>query len=170
VCAVWPDDGDTSAYSLLQCCVCVRACGPKTRPLRWSKEPRHLPCYLLCLLHQQVNKSQRRARTRPALASSLRFGFGSAAEAPRRGISSAMSREQPSPAPAQRRFIAIPSFSSSGCRSHSSVDVVDTARHAGNGKKPHPQGARARTPQCFCCVLFLSTSGDSYRRVVAGRG
>ncbi|NP_001151786.2 uncharacterized protein LOC100285421 [Zea mays] len=52
-----------------------------------------------------------------------------------------MSREQPSPAPAQRRFIAIPSFSSSGCRSHSSVDVVDTARHAGNGKKPHPQGA-----------------------------
>ncbi|RCV28754.1 hypothetical protein SETIT_5G428200v2 [Setaria italica] len=34
-----------------------------------------------------------------------------------------------------RRFIAIPF--SSGCRSHSSVDVVDTARHA--GKKPHPQ-------------------------------
>lgn len=43
-----------------------------------------------------------------------------------------MSREQP-----QRRFIALPF--SSGCRSHSSVDVVDTARHA--GKKPHPQGA-----------------------------
>lgn len=43
----------------------------------------------------------------------------------------AMSREQP-----PRRFIAIPF--SSGCRSHSSVDVVDTARHA--GKKPHPQG------------------------------
>ncbi|CAL4972459.1 unnamed protein product [Urochloa decumbens] len=42
-----------------------------------------------------------------------------------------MSREQP-----PRRFIAIPF--SSGCRSHSSVDVVDTARHA--GKKPHPQG------------------------------
>ncbi|CAO1940712.1 unnamed protein product [Urochloa humidicola] len=35
-----------------------------------------------------------------------------------------------------RRFIAIPF--SSGCRSHSSVDVVDTTRHA--GKKPHPQG------------------------------
>ncbi|CAL4953037.1 unnamed protein product [Urochloa decumbens] len=43
-----------------------------------------------------------------------------------------MSREQQPP----RRFIAIPF--SSGCRSHSSVDVVDTARHA--GKKPHPQG------------------------------
>ncbi|CAO2181934.1 unnamed protein product [Urochloa humidicola] len=42
-----------------------------------------------------------------------------------------MSREHP-----PRRFIAIPF--SSGCRSHSSVDVVDTARHA--GKKPHPQG------------------------------
>ncbi|CAO1947033.1 unnamed protein product [Urochloa humidicola] len=57
-----------------------------------------------------------------------------------------MSREQP-----PRRFIAIPF--SSGCRSHSSVDVVDTTRHA--GKKPHPQGiefgvvpggAPARTP------------------------
>ncbi|KAL6839972.1 hypothetical protein ACP4OV_029782 [Aristida adscensionis] len=33
----------------------------------------------------------------------------------------------------QRRFIAIPF--SSGCGSHSSVDVVDTARHAA-GKKP----------------------------------
>ncbi|RLN03765.1 CRIB domain-containing protein RIC4-like isoform X2 [Panicum miliaceum] len=43
-----------------------------------------------------------------------------------------MSREQQQP----RRFIAIPF--SSGCRSHSSVDVVDTSRHA--GKKPHPQG------------------------------
>ncbi|KAG2602906.1 CRIB domain-containing protein RIC4-like isoform X1 [Panicum virgatum] len=42
------------------------------------------------------------------------------------------SREQQQP----RRFIAIPF--SSGCRSHSSVDVVDTSRHA--GKKPHPQG------------------------------
>lgn len=41
----------------------------------------------------------------------------------------------------RRRFIAIPF--SSGCRSHSSVDVVDTGRHAGNGKKPHPQGAEA---------------------------
>ncbi|KAG0540727.1 hypothetical protein BDA96_03G433900 [Sorghum bicolor] len=46
-----------------------------------------------------------------------------------------MSREQQTPPP-PRRFIAIPF--SSGCRSHSSVDVVDTARH---GKKPHPQGA-----------------------------
>jgi hypothetical protein len=44
-----------------------------------------------------------------------------------------MSREQQQP----RRFIAIPF--SSGCRSHSSVDVVDTSRLA--GKKPHPQGA-----------------------------
>nr|CAB3475236.1 unnamed protein product [Digitaria exilis] len=42
-----------------------------------------------------------------------------------------MTREQP-----PRRFITIPF--ASGCRSHSSVDVVDTARHA--GKKPHPQG------------------------------
>nr|CAB3479244.1 unnamed protein product [Digitaria exilis] len=42
-----------------------------------------------------------------------------------------MTREQP-----PRRFITIPF--SSGCRSHSCVDVVDTARHA--GKKPHPQG------------------------------
>ncbi|CAD6235338.1 unnamed protein product [Miscanthus lutarioriparius] len=46
-----------------------------------------------------------------------------------------MSREQQTPPP-PRRFIAIPF--SSGCRSHSSVDVVDTTRH---GKKPHPQGA-----------------------------
>lgn len=41
----------------------------------------------------------------------------------------------------RRRFIAIPF--SSGCRSHSSVDVVDTGRLAGDGKKPHPQGAEA---------------------------
>ncbi|XP_066315640.1 CRIB domain-containing protein RIC4-like [Miscanthus floridulus] len=46
-----------------------------------------------------------------------------------------MSREQQMPSP-PRRFIAI--RFSSGCRSQSSVDVVDTARH---GKKPHPQGA-----------------------------
>ncbi|KAL6613929.1 hypothetical protein ACP70R_036199 [Stipagrostis hirtigluma subsp. patula] len=45
-----------------------------------------------------------------------------------------MSKEQ-----GQRRFIAIPF--SSGCRSHSSVDVVDTARHA--GKKP--QGSELGT-------------------------
>lgn len=38
--------------------------------------------------------------------------------------------------PPPRRFIAIPF--SSGCRSQSSVDVVDTARH---GKKPRQQGA-----------------------------
>ncbi|XP_066310563.1 CRIB domain-containing protein RIC4-like [Miscanthus floridulus] len=46
-----------------------------------------------------------------------------------------MSREQQTPPP-PRRFMAIPF--ASGCRSHSSVDVVDTTRH---GKKPHPQGA-----------------------------
>ncbi|XP_039850506.1 CRIB domain-containing protein RIC4-like isoform X2 [Panicum virgatum] len=48
------------------------------------------------------------------------------------------SREQQQP----RRFIAIPF--SSGCRSHSSVDVVDTSRHA--GKKPHPQGGASARP------------------------
>ncbi|WVZ67670.1 hypothetical protein U9M48_016717 [Paspalum notatum var. saurae] len=48
-----------------------------------------------------------------------------------------MSREQQ-----PRRFIALPF--SSGCRSHSSVDVVDTARHA--GKKPHSSQSQG-TPE-----------------------
>ncbi|OEL29878.1 hypothetical protein BAE44_0009102 [Dichanthelium oligosanthes] len=62
-----------------------------------------------------------------------------------------MSREQP-----PRRFIAIPF--SSGCRSHSSVDVVDTARHA--GKKPHPQGIE----------FGVVPGGASARPVAAGKG
>ncbi|RLN24541.1 hypothetical protein C2845_PM07G32670 [Panicum miliaceum] len=81
-------------------------------------------------------------------AAERRWGFGWRGSKPKRqrrsgsarlGWASAgnpaggeMSREQQPP----RRFIAI-AFSS-GCRSHSSVDVVDTSRHA--GKKPHPQG------------------------------
>jgi len=70
-----------------------------------------------------------------------------------------MSREQQMPPP-PRRFIAI--RFSSGCRSQSSVDVVDTARH---GKKPHPQGACARATSSwldslrFASVLFCSFDG-----------
>jgi len=72
--------------------------------------------------------------------------------------SSAMSREQQTPPP-PRRFMAIPF--SSGCRSHSSVDVVDTTRH---GKKPHPQGACARAnwptgSSSLASLLFCSFDG-----------
>jgi len=61
-----------------------------------------------------------------------------------------MSREHQQP---PRRFIAIPF--SSGCRSHSSVDIVDTSRHA--GKKPHPQGAlrACRLTKTKTAVLIL---------------
>ncbi|XP_062229696.1 CRIB domain-containing protein RIC4-like isoform X2 [Phragmites australis] len=45
-----------------------------------------------------------------------------------------MSKEQ-----AQRRFMAIPF--SSGCRSHSNVNVVDTARHAGKKRQVSELGA-----------------------------
>lgn len=84
-----------------------------------------------------------------------------------------MSREQQMP---RRRFIAIPF--SSGCRSHSSVDVVDTGRLAGDGKKPHPQGTCARPRANWAArgyVLFcsvLSTADNSLLKSSAcyGRG
>lgn len=64
----------------------------------------------------------------------------------------------------RRRFIAIPF--SSGCRSHSSVDVVDTARHAGNGKKPHPQGTCARASIGQPAVLFRCRSFDGRQQLL----
>jgi hypothetical protein len=67
-----------------------------------------------------------------------------------------MSREQQMPPP-PRRFIAIPF--SSGCRSQSSVDVVDTARH---GKKPHQQGARARANRATSSSWLASLLFSSF--------
>ncbi|KAF8755715.1 hypothetical protein HU200_011183 [Digitaria exilis] len=87
-----------------------RARADLTRPFRWSKGSP--PAAAICSDSLQFKRQFRRS------------GWVV------RRLGKQASAEQP-----PRRFITIPF--ASGCRSHSSVDVVDTARHA--GKKPHPQ-------------------------------